>query len=105
MRLRQIIRRLLRLPTFTTVAVGTLAIGIGANTAMFSVIQGILLKPLPYPHPDELIAVDHAAPGVNIERAGAAPFLYFTYRDETRTLQDLGMWRSGTTSVTGIGTP
>jgi hypothetical protein len=64
---------------FTTLAVVTLAIGIGANAAIFSVIEGILLKPLPYPRPDELVAVEHAAPGVNLPKAGAAPFLYFTW--------------------------
>jgi hypothetical protein len=50
----------------------------GANTAIFSVIEGILLKPLPDPRPDELVAVDHAAPGVNLPKAGAAPFLCLT---------------------------
>ncbi len=105
MRLRQILRRLTQLPLFTTVAVATLAVGIGANTAMFSVVQGVLLKPLPYPEPDGLIAVDHAAPGVNVENAGSAEFLHFTYRDEARTLRDIGLWRSGTRSVTGLATP
>ena len=78
---------------FTGVAILTLAIGIGANTAIFSVIEGVLLKPLPYPQPEELIAVDHAAPGVNLDRAGGAPFLYFTYREDARMLHDIGMWR------------
>ena len=62
MRLNQILRSLARMPLFTGVAVLTLAIGIGANTAIFSVIEGVLLKPLPYPHPDELVVIDHAAP-------------------------------------------
>ena len=76
MRLKQVVRSLARMPGFTTVAVMTLAIGIGANTAVFGVIQGVLLKPLPYPQSGELVALDHAAPGVNIASAGAAPFLY-----------------------------
>jgi putative ABC transport system permease protein len=105
MRLRQILRGLMQLPTFTSMAVATLAVGIGANTAMFSVVQGILLKALPYPSPDELIAVDHAAPGVNIERVGTAPFMYFTYRDDARTIRDIGLWRSGTRTVTGVSIP
>jgi hypothetical protein len=90
---------------FTSVAVVTLGIGIGANTAIFSVVEGVLLKPLPYPHSDELIAVDHAAPGVNLNSTGASPFLYFTYRDDARTFQDIGMWRSETVSVTGLAEP
>ena len=93
------------MPGFTAVAALTLAIGIGANTAVFSVIQGVLLKPLPYPRSDELIALDHAAPGVNIDRAGAAPFLYFTYREDGRVFQDVGLWNTGTVSVTGLAEP
>jgi putative ABC transport system permease protein len=105
MRLNQILRSLAKMPLFTSVAVLTLAIGIGANTAIFSVIEGVLLKPLPYPRSDELVALDHAAPGVNIPRAGAAPFLYFTYREEGRVFQDLGLINTGTVSVTGLAEP
>src|SRR5258708_6347853 len=105
MRLSHILRRLLQLPAFTTIAVLTLAIGIGANAAIFSVIEGVLLKPLPYPNPDELIVLDHAAAGVNLKNAGAAPFLYFTYREDGRVFQDVGMWQGDTVSVTGLAEP
>src|ERR1019366_6279529 len=99
---RHVLRRLRRSPLFTTITVVTLALGIGANVAIFSVLEGVLLKPLPYPDPDHLIAVDHAAPGVNIDSAGMAPFLYFTYRDANRTLQDVGMWSGDSLAVTGL---
>ena len=95
MDLKHILKRLLRTPLFTAVTVLTLAIGIGANTAIFSVIDGILLRPLPFHDPDELVAVDHAAPGVNLENAGAAPFLYFTYREDAKTFQDIGALEHG----------
>jgi len=65
----------------------------------------VLLKPLPYPRPDELVALDHSAPGINLTRAGAAPFLYFTYREEARVFQDVGLVNTGTVSVTGVGEP
>jgi putative ABC transport system permease protein len=104
-RLKQVVRSLARMPGFTAVAALTLAIGIGANTAVFGVIQGVLLKPLPYPRSDELIVLDHAAPGVKLRSAGAAPFQYFTYREDGRVFQDLGLWNTGTVSVTGLAEP
>ena len=105
MRLNQILRRLVQMPVFSSVAVLTLALGIGANTAIFSVIQGVLLKPLPYPQSDNLVTVDHAAPGINLPSADAAPFLYFTYREEGRTFEDVGLWSTGTVGVTGLAEP
>ncbi|HZP49206.1 MAG TPA: ABC transporter permease [Vicinamibacterales bacterium] len=105
MTFKQAIRRLVTAPGFSLLAVATLAIGIGANAAIFSVVDGILLKALPYPDPDRLVAVDHRAPGVKLESAGSAPFLYFTYRDQMKTVQDVGLWRTAAASITGLGDP
>jgi len=105
MRYRHILRRLLRTPGFTAIAVGTLALGIGANSAIFSVIEGVLLKPLPYPHPEELIGVWHNAKGLHMSDVNIAPFLYFTYREQGRTLKDIGIWDTGSVSVTGLAEP
>jgi putative ABC transport system permease protein len=102
---KHILKRLLRTPLFTALTVVTLAIGIGANTAIFSVVDGILLRPLPFSHADELVAVDHSAPGVNLPNAGSAPFLYFTYRDQSKTFEDAGIWNTGSASVTGLAEP
>jgi len=90
---------------FTTIAAVTLAVGIGANSAIFSVINGILLKPLPYQHPDELIELNHAAPGVNFPDADSAPFLYFTYREQGRSFQSIGLYRWDSRTVTGLAEP
>jgi predicted permease len=90
---------------FTAVAALTLALGIGANSAIFSVIHAVLINPLPYSQPARLIDLSHAAPGVNFPDAGAAPFLYFTYRDQARTFETLGLYRWTTGSVTGLNEP
>ncbi len=103
--MRYVLRRLIHMPLFTTVAVVTLAIGIGANAAIFSVIEGVLLKPLPFAQADRLVSVGHTAPGINIKELGSAPFLYFTYRDESKTLEDVGLWQGDTASITGRAEP
>src|SRR4249920_3395061 len=90
---------------FTAISLLTLAIGIGANTAIFSVIDGVLLKPLPHPHPEQLVALWHTAPGVNIKDLNMAPSLYFMYREESRVFQDVSLWGSGTSNVTGLAEP
>lgn len=105
MRFRHVFRRLARTPMFTTIAAVTLALGIGANSAIFSVINGILLKPLPYQYPDELIDLNHSAPGVNFAEADAAPFLYFTYREQGRSFQSLGLYKWDSRTVTGLAEP
>ena len=104
-RLTRSVRRLLRAPLFTTVAIVTLAVGIGANTAIFSVVNGVLLKPLPFDEPDRLVGVWHTAPGVNIPLLNMGPSNYFVYRDESRTFEDIGMWDGTSVSITGSGEP
>jgi putative ABC transport system permease protein len=103
--LTQVVRRLGRTPTFTLLTLVTLAAGIGANAAIFSVVQGVLLRPLPYPRPDELVGLWHTAPGVNIAELNSAPFLYFTYREQGRTFHDVGLWTEGAATVTGLAEP
>jgi predicted permease len=91
---------------FTVIAILTLAIGIGANTAIFSVVNGVLIKPLLYPHSDRLIGVWHTIPGLNAaSQFNCSPSMYFTYREESRTFQEFGLGNTGGTSVTGLGEP
>jgi hypothetical protein len=90
--LRQVLRRLGRAPIFTLITLITLAAGVGANIAVFSVLDGVLLKPLPYPHPDELVGVWHTAPGLNLDDVNMAPSNYFIYREQNRVFDDIGMY-------------
>ena len=100
------LRTLRRTPGVSAAVVATLAIGIGANTAMFSVVNTVLLKPLPYPEPDALLSITHRMPGRHTgTEIPPAPYLYFAYREESRTLESVGLWRAGTASVTGLGQP
>jgi predicted permease len=94
-----------RAPLFTSVAVATLALGIGANTAIFSVVRGVLLKPLPFEDADRLVAVWHTAQGLNISVVNMSPAFYFTYREEGRTFEDIGGWHETWVAVTGVGEP
>jgi predicted permease len=104
------LRTLRHSPVFTVVGLLTIAIGIGANAGVFSVVNSVLLKPLNYPKAEELVALHQTAPGA----AGLADFenglllspsMYFTYAEQNRTFQALGVWVTGTANVTGLAEP
>src|SRR5688500_18352729 len=83
-------RRLLRAPAFSVIAALTLALAIGANTAIFSVVKGVLLDPLSFPEPDRLVVVRGSAPGTDMgEEFSLGPEFYLTYKDNARALTDL----------------
>src|ERR1700683_4474922 len=103
--LRQVLRRLGRAPLFTIITLVTLGVGVGANTVIFSVLEGVLLKPLPYPHPEQLIGGWYSAPGVGITNLNMSPSIYFIDREQNTTFQDIGVYDSDSLSVTGAGEP
>src|SRR3990172_11019683 len=102
---RQLLRKLLRSPLFTLVSIGTLAVGMGANAAIFSVAHGVLLKPLPFEDPESLVGIWHTAPGLGFDKVNQSPALHFTYRDSGRVFEQVGMWDNDQVSVTGLAEP
>ena len=100
-----ITRRLFRNPLFSIIAIATLGIGIGANTAIFSLVNGILLKALPFEAPDELVGVWHTAPGIGFDEVNQSPALHYTYLDEGRVFESIGMWDPSSVSVVGLDEP
>lgn len=98
-------RRLLKSPLFTITALFTLAVGIGANTAIFSVIHAVLLRPLPFAEADRLVGVWHKAPGLDFEILNQSPATYFTYREDSQALEDMAAWDNTFVSVTGLEEP
>jgi predicted permease len=103
--LKLVLRRLIHAPMFTVITLITLAAGVGANTVVFSVLEGVLLNPLPYPHAEELIGVWHSAPGINLKELNAAPSNYFIYREQSQMFQDIGLYTNDSVSMTGVGEP
>jgi hypothetical protein len=103
--LRHTIRTLLRAPIFALATVVTLAIALGATTAIFSVIDGVLLEPLPFPQSDRLVAVRHLMPALDDDEHDGSPAIYFTYLDNNTTFESVAIWFSNTATVTGAGDP
>jgi hypothetical protein len=100
---RVAVRSLAKAPRFTVVAVFTLALGIGANTAIFSVVNGVLIRPLPYPDADRLVNVWSDAPGLGYEEFPLCPYIYFAYERESSALEALALFQRKSANVTEDG--
>jgi predicted permease len=104
--LRYAARSFWKQPGFALTAILTLAIGIGASTSVFSVVYGVLMKPLPFGEPGRLVGMWHMAPELGFDLFNQSPATYFTYRDENRVFQDIGLWAPfPDVSITGRGEP
>lgn len=101
-------RSLARTPVFTVAAVLTLVLGIGASVAIFNVLHGVLLRPLPFGEPDRLVGVWHALPGVNIGKGNHTIGTYLTYQRLARTIESIALYQESAVNVSardGLGEP
>src|SRR5215216_370435 len=92
-------------PGFTLVAVITLALGIGANTAIFSLVNSILLRPLPFRDPDRLVRMLQASPKLGLPSWGVSQADFAAYREQNRSFESIALYNSGGINLTGEGEP
>jgi putative ABC transport system permease protein len=103
--LRYAVRTLRKSPVFTSAAVLTMTLTIGANTAIFSVVNAVLIRPLPFASPERLMQVAEKNDKLNIQNFSASVLNYLSWKEQNRSFQDLGAVGSGTYTITGRGNP
>ena len=99
------LRVLLKQPGFTLVAVITLALGIGANTAIFSLVNSILLRPLPFREPDRVVRMLQASPKLGLTSWGVSQADFAAYREQNRSFESIAIYNTSATNLTGAGEP
>ena len=99
------VRRFMRKPGFTLITVLTLALGMGANTAIFSVVDGVLLEPLPYPDEAELVSIQHDAPGLDFFGMPSSTGLHVFYTQASASFDALALYSATTLTLTEDGAP
>ena len=103
--LRYSIRRLVRTPAFAAIVIVTLALGIGANSAIFSVVNTVLLRALPYQNPGGLVSIEHFYPSLNSMEAPVSARGFRDYRDKTRSFESVAVETQFGANLTGTGNP
>ena len=100
-----VLRRLARQPLFAVLSVVTLGLALGANGAIFSVVDAILIRPLPYPESDRLVGVWNTAPGLELDQFDHSDATYLLFRDQNRVFEGMGLYDYEGMTLTGEGDP
>ncbi len=103
--LRYALRMLAKKPSFTAIALITLTLGIGANTAIFSVVNALLLRPLPYPNADQLVVIWGKLPGHGLDKLAASGAEFVDYRDRNQVFSSVATYASNGRNLTGVSEP
>jgi putative ABC transport system permease protein len=103
--LRYTVRMLRKSPLFTLAVVGTVALAIGANTAIFSVVNAVMLRPLPYEKPDRLVWIAEKNDKLNLPTFAASVLNYLSWKEQSRTFESMGAFGFATFNLTGLGDP
>jgi len=101
--LRFAVRTLARQPGFTAVAVLTLALGIGATSGLFTVLDGVVLKPLPFPDPDRLVTFWTTFQNQGDDQFRMSAAEYMDYREDSESFSEMGAWAFGSGTLVGVG--
>jgi predicted permease len=99
---QQALRRVAKAPGFATTATLTVALGVGAATTIFAVVDNVILEPLPFEESRDLISVWHAAPGLDLEEVTISAAMCVIYRSENRVFEEMGFWSRGRVAVTQV---
>ena len=103
--LRLAVRSLLRAPAFAAVTILTLALGIGANTAIFSIVNGVILRPLGYPKPEQLMYLTTQFPAFGFDQFWVSPPEYFEFRELNQSFASVGAYTTGEVNLTAGDRP
>ena len=103
--LRHAVRSLLRAPAFSIVTIVTLALGIGANTAIFSIVNGVILRPLGYPHPEQLMYLTTRFPAFGFDQFWVSPPEYMEFREMNQSFAAVGAYTTGEANLTAGDLP
>src|SRR5205814_10346419 len=103
--IRYAIRQLAKHPGFTIVSALTLGLGIGANTAIFSLVNGLLLRPLPYPHSERLAIIWTHSPGANVAQDWPSPGQFAAIKEQNSVFEEMALAQGSAVNLTGLGVP